>query len=171
MQHPVFEQQILPASGKMFRFARKILGDSEDAKDVVQDGLLRIWDQRVKLSEIENPEAWGMQVIKNLCLDRLKGNVIRQKAANRLKQQPHLLYPTPYQQVETKSEMARLAALIEALPERYRMIIHLREVEEYSYKEIASIMEWTMAEVKVNLFRARQLLKKKLTENTTYGLS
>lgn len=171
MQHPVYEQQIVPASGKMFRFARKILGDSEEAKDVVQDGLLRIWAQRDKLSKVDNPEAWGMQVIKNLCLDRLKAGVIRKKVASQLGKQEHTSYPTPYQQVEAKSEMARVAGMIEALPERFRMIIHLREVEEYSYKEIASIMELSMAEVKVNLFRARQELKKKLTENITYGLS
>jgi RNA polymerase sigma-70 factor (ECF subfamily) len=171
MQHPVYEQQIVPASGKMFRFARKILGDSEEAKDVVQDGLLRMWAQRERLSEVDNPEAWGMQVIKNLCLDRLKAGVIRQKVTRQLGKQEHTSYPTPYQQVEAKSEMARVAGVIDTLPERFRMIIHLREVEEYSYKEIASIMEWSMAEVKVNLFRARQELKKKLTENTTYGLS
>lgn len=171
MQHLVFEQQIVPASGKMFRFARKILGNEEDAKDVVQDGLLRIWDQRKRLSQIDNPEAWGMQIIKNLCLDRLKAGLIRQKAAQQLGQQGSTPYPTPYQQAETKSEIARLAGIIQELPERFRMIIHLREVEAYSYKEIASIMALSMAEVKVNLFRARQMLKKKLTENTPYGLS
>lgn len=170
--HPlIFEQRIIPQRDKMFRFALRILGNTEDARDLVQDALLKIWSQHAHLSEIQNAEAWCMQVVKNLCLDRLKAVKVRVEATKNIQKENETGYPTPYQETERKDSMEKVRKLISDLPEKFRMIIHLRDMEEFSYKEIAEIMELSMEEVKVNLFRARKMLKDKLIKNHEYGLS
>lgn len=171
MPLPVFERYVLPVKDKMFRFAYRMLGNSEDARDIVQDALLKIWNQKDQLEEIRNPEAWSMQVVKNLCLDRHKMKKIRINSLADINVIPTSDPLTPYQKTEQKDNIQKVRAVIEALPEKFKMIIHLREIEEYSYKEIAEILELSMDEVKINLYRARQLLKDQLIKNKIYGLS
>ncbi|HEX5554797.1 MAG TPA: sigma-70 family RNA polymerase sigma factor [Chitinophagaceae bacterium] len=171
MHHGIYEQQVVSARDKMFRFALRLLKNTEDARDVVQDALVRIWDQREKLEGVENPEAWCMQVTKNLCLDRFKAGKRRSAAAQNIQPGESSIDPTPYEQVERKDRMERIRKMIDALPDKFRMIIHLRDVEGFSYKEISVIMELSMDEVKVNLFRARKALKDNLTKNKVYGIS
>jgi RNA polymerase sigma-70 factor (ECF subfamily) len=57
-----------------------------------------------------------------------------------------------------------------ALPEKQRQVMHLRDVEGYSYNEICDILELDMSQVKVNLFRARNAVREKLIKLNAYGL-
>lgn len=156
----------------MFRFALHLLGNPEDARDIVQDAFLKIWNQQKEFHQVENMEAWCMRVVKNLCLDKLKAGKVRKEAIKSIQMNQRTEYSVnPYQQAEKEESMKRIRKLIDELPEKFRMIIHLRDIEEFSYKEIADIMELSMDEVKVNLFRARKLLKDKLIKNHEYGVS
>lgn len=171
MDHQIFKQQVVSARDKMFRFALRMLGNAEDARDTVQDALLRIWKQKEKLEGIENMEAWCMQVTKNLCLDRFKANKIRLAAVRNIQQDGNTTTGTPYRQIEQKERMDSIRKMIDELPEKFKMTIQLRDVEGFSYKEIADILEMSMNEVKVNLFRARKALREKITKNNIYELS
>lgn len=171
MHHPIFERYVLPAKDKMFRFACRMLGNPDDARDTVQDALLKIWNQKEQLNQINNPEAWCMQVTRNLCLDRFKSQKIRKNAAHDIKASQQDKVRTPYEDMERKDNVEKVRKLIDNLPEKFRMIIHLREVEGYAYKEIAEALEMSMEEVKVGLFRARKLLKENFVKNKAYGLS
>lgn len=166
-----FEQRVFPQRDKMFRFALRMLGNTEDAKDLVQDAMLKIWNQKTKWSDIQNTEAWCLQIIKNLCLDPLKAGKIRSEANKILQKEDNVEYSTPYRQMEKKDIMEGIRLLISHLPEKFRMTLHLRDIEEFSYKEIAEIMECSLDEVKVNLFRARKMLKDQLIKNHEYGVS
>ena len=66
--------------------------------------------------------------------------------------------------------MQRINQLIASLPEKQRQVIHLRDVEGYSYNEICEILELDMNQVKVNLFRARNAVREKLMKINAYGL-
>ena len=154
----------------MFRFACRMLGNSEDARDTVQDALLKIWGQKEHLKNIKNPEAWCMQIIKNLCLDRHKSKKVRTEAAKDIKEIQNGNAVTPYQYAERRDNMDKVKKAIDGLPEKFRMVIHLREVEEFSYKEISEVLNWSVDEVKINLFRARKLLKDQFVKNKLYGL-
>lgn len=172
MHHWIFDQHVLPAKDKMFRFALRLLENSEDARDVVQDVLLRIWKDRERLKEVKNPEAWCMQITKNHCLDQLKAGRIKRKSVQRMMEmEDGMEQQTPYKRAEQRDEMKMVGKVISELPEKFRMVIQLREVEGFTYQEISEILKWSMDEVKVNLFRARKKLKETLTKNKTYGLS
>jgi RNA polymerase sigma-70 factor (ECF subfamily) len=172
MQPRIFEQQVVPKRDKMFRFALRLMGNQEDARDIVQDAFLKIWNQQRQLYEVENMEAWCMRIVKNLCLDSLKAGKVRKEAIKSVQMNQSDDYTAnPYQQAEKEDNMNRIKRLIDELPEKFQMIIHLRDIEEFSYKEIMEMMELSLDEVKVNLFRARKMLKDKLIKNHGYGLS
>jgi RNA polymerase sigma factor (sigma-70 family) len=69
---------------------------------------------------------------------------------------------TPHERTEIHENMQRITEMIAALPEKQRQVIHLRDIEGYSYNEICEILELDMNQVKVSLFRARNAVKRKI---------
>lgn len=165
-----FERLVRSVSDKMYRFALRMLGDADDAKDTVQEALLRLWRHRERLDGLESPEAWCLTVTRNLCLDRFKSARARRETGPRPGAEPAEAGPTPYHALEQKDQLRELRLMIAALPEKQRMILHLREIEALSYKEIASVLSLSMEDVKVGLFRARRTLKENLSKHMAYGL-
>ena len=60
-----FKSEVMPVKNKLYRFALRLLGDSEDARDTVQEILLRLWKKRDKLSEYRSIEAYAMTMTRN----------------------------------------------------------------------------------------------------------
>jgi RNA polymerase sigma-70 factor (ECF subfamily) len=77
---------------------------------------------------------------------------------------------TPYETAEARESMQRINQFIADLPDKQRQVMHLRDVEGYSYNEICDILEIDLNQVKVNLFRARNAVREKLTKINAYGL-
>lgn len=165
-----FQNRVLPAKNKLFRFALRFLGDEEEAKDVVQEVFIRVWNGRAQMNEVQNWEAWCMRITKNLSLDRIRS--ITRKHTQPIEEGYGVYHEalTPHESTEIHESMNRINQFIAALPEKQRQVIHLRDVEGYSYNEISEILEIDMNQVKVNLFRARNAVREKLTKINAYGL-
>lgn len=171
MHQQIFQQQVLPVRDKLFRLSFRLLGNTEDAKDVVQEVMLRVWHHRKQMEEYKSIEAWCMQIAKNLCLDKLKSREVRQKSRPQpMGQEPADDGSTPLQYTERQQQRLQLRALMDRLPAKQQMTLHLRDIEGFSYKEIAEITAMSMEEVKVNLFRGRKALKELLLKIHSYGL-
>lgn len=165
-----FQNRILPAKNKLFRFALRFLGSEEEAKDVVQEVFIRVWNGREQMQEVQNWEAWCMRITKNLSLDRIRS--LNRKQTQPLEETFDVRHDalTPHESTEMRESMNRINQLIGALPEKQRQVIHLRDIEGYSYNEICEILELDMNQVKVNLFRARNAVREKLLKVNAYGL-
>jgi len=170
MDLEAFENRVLPAKNKLFRFALRFLGSEEEAKDVVQEVLMRIWNGREQMGEVQNWEAWCMRITRNLSLDRLRSLTRKQTQSIEESFDVKNEALTPHESTEVQESMKHITQLIAALPEKQRQVIHLRDVEGYSYNEICDILELDMNQVKVNLFRARNALREKLLKINAYGL-
>ena len=170
MNLEAFQTRVLPAKNKLFRFALRMLGNDDDAKDVVQEVFIRVWNGREQMDEIQNMEAWCMRITKNLSLDKLRS--IQRKGTDSLEKSfdVHHTDGTPDVKTEMSESMQHVSQLIAALPEKQRQVIHLRDVEGYTYNEICDILEIDMNQVKVNLFRARNAVREKLLKINAYGL-
>ena len=170
MNFELFETRVLPAKNKIFRFAFRLLGSSEEAKDVVQEVFIKVWKDREQMSEIQNMEAWCMRITKNLSLDRLRSK--RHRTTESLEGSFNMQHDalTPYETTEIGESMNKINQWISALPEKQRQVIHLRDVEGYSYNEICEILELDMNQVKISLFRARNAVKEKFLKVNAYGL-
>jgi RNA polymerase sigma-70 factor (ECF subfamily) len=176
MSRQIFNNRILPVKDKMYRFARHLLysanGSAEDADDIVQDAMLKIWDQRDKLKNIKNHEAWCMRITKNLCIDHFRASKARQEVIQRIdKSNEGIHHPKSGEAEKQSTDLDEIKKMIDGLPEKYRTVIHLREIEGFTYREIADITGWDMSKVKVTLFRARKKLKEQLMKNKAYDFS
>lgn len=153
-----FKADILPLKDQLFRLAFRITLNREDAEDIVQETLIRLW-RAVQEQELENIQSFGMTVCRNLALD---SNEKRERRNISLDEDVHDVVDTqnqPDRLVESKERYGMLTSIIDSLPEKQRTAIQLRDVEGRSYKEIAEIMDISESDVKVNIFRARQRVK------------
>ena len=166
----MFESRVLPVKNKLFRFAFRLLGSSEEAKDVVQEVFIKVWNSRDQMASIDNMEAWCMRITRNLSLDRIRTR--QRKATDPIEENFDVQNDsrTPYEATENSENMQRIGQLIASLPEKQRQVMHLRDVEGYSYNEICEILELDMNQVKVNLFRARNAVREKFIKINAYGL-
>jgi len=162
MRQNKFKTALLPIRDKLFRLALSITGNKEDAEDVVQDVLLQLW-KKEDWEKIENMEAYCFRSTRNRALDTIALKDNRTEA-----------FPDDFdfpgqddieRKMETREQIDRIENLLTKLPEKQQTIFRLRETEELSYKEIASILNITEEQVKINLFRLRRSLKEFLDKN------
>ena len=161
MKEVSFKNDILPLKDLLFRLSIRITQNREDAEDIVQETLIRLWKE-TKEQEIDNVKAFALTVCRNLSLDYMSKKSrlsvsFEEDVHDQLDQNSQ-----PDRIIESKERYGYLKSLIQELPEKQRTAIQLRDVEGLSYKEISSIMEISESDVKVNIFRARQKLKERL---------
>ncbi|NLR68335.1 RNA polymerase sigma factor [Chitinophaga varians] len=170
MSLDLFLNQVVPVRQKLFRFAYRLLGNEEDAQDITQDALMKVWSQQEKMPELQNMEAWCMRITRNLALDKIKSRKYRiADELDRAGEVPSAQH-SPHTMAEKNDVMVKVRRIIHELPEKYRTIIQLRDMDGYSYQEIADILELDMNDVKVNLHRARKAVREKLQNIQVYGL-
>ncbi len=170
MDLEAFENRVLPSKNKLFRFALRLIGNAEEAEDIVQDVLIKVWNGREKMHQIDNWEAWCMRLTKNLSLDRLRAQ--NRKPTDTMYEGFEATQDglSPHDKTELIESMQQVNKLMASLPEKQRQVMHLRDVEGYSYNEICEILELGMNQVKVSLFRARSAIREKLIKIDAYGL-
>jgi RNA polymerase sigma-70 factor (ECF subfamily) len=171
MMHNAFLSLIVPLQERLFRFAYRLLGSEEEAKDIVQDSLIKIWERREALTEVNNVEAWCIRITKNTILDRLKYNNHRMTTRLDTEADHHYLRDNESEkQMEVNDTIYSVRKIIAGLTDKHRLLIQLRDIEGFSYNEIAEIMEISIAEVKIGIFRGRQSIREKIQNLNSYGL-
>ncbi|MCD8304587.1 MAG: RNA polymerase sigma factor [Prevotellaceae bacterium] len=170
MREVSFTNDVLPLKDKLFRLALRVTLDRAEAEDVVQDTLVKVWNERGKWQEIRSLEAFSLTLCRNIALDRRK----RASATNApLTEREHQMrdsLPQPDELVHRKERLRLVREAMDSLPEMQRTLMLLRDVEGKTYKEIAEMLAVTEAQVKVYLHRARQRIKKTIEETENYGL-
>lgn len=157
-----FKKMILPISAKLFRIASVMLSDEDDAKDTLQDLYSKLWEQRDKLNEIKNPEAYGVTMIKNLCINKLKMNN-RYEILDIMDQEYQLpLFETPEDHLIMKENIRKVYQEIDHLPVIQKQVLHLKQFRNCSFEEISEITGLSEGNVRVILSRARKTLKEKI---------
>ncbi|MFH1319537.1 MAG: sigma-70 family RNA polymerase sigma factor [Bacteroidota bacterium] len=152
-----FKIKVLPIRNKLFRFAKRLLKETADAEDVTQEVLIKLWSNKEKLNQYNSIEAFAMIITKNMCLDELK---VKRREVVELNSTVILpVDSTPYKQTELADSMKTMNLIIDTLPEQQKMIIQLRDIEGYSFDEIAEIMDLGINVIRVNLSRARKKVR------------
>ncbi len=170
MKNISFRHDVLPLKDMLYRLALRITQKHEEAQDIVQDTLIKVWNKRDDWTNIESIEAFSLTVCRNLSLDRIKlKNSQNESLDNSYLETPDL-GGTPYEQMQLKDRIELVKKMVDALPEKQRSCMQLRDFEGKSYKEISSILGISEDQVKVNIFRARQAIKQKYQQIEGYGL-
>lgn len=168
MTQTEFLNIVMPFKDKVFRLAKRLLVSTEEAEDATQEILLKLWNNKENIGKYKNVEAFSMTMTKNFCLDKLKS-----KQAQNLK-----IVHSNYQdnntslqkQVELNDSVNWVSKIIEELPEQQKLVIQLRDIEEYEYDEIAKVLDMNPTAVRVTLSRARKTIREKLTNTHRYGI-
>jgi len=152
---------------KVFRFAKAILSDTAEAEDVTQDIFEKLWQNRGQSKPYNNLESFLIRSTRNLCLDRIKHhNVILKNSKILSVLNNHSVDP----QVEKKEVSDVIKSIIDQLPKKQKMVIHLRDVEGYEFEEICEATGIEQNAIRVNLSRARKTVKQELLKTMNYGL-
>lgn len=142
-------------------FARYYLGNREDAEDITQEVLLRLWERGRRIPDEELP-AWLTRVVRNACVDVLRK---RRGYPAAVGSDPAGLAgaaapgPGPDGVAEASQFQLHLDSALQYLPEVQRTVVILREVQEMKYEEIAEVLDLPLNTVKVYLHRGRQALR------------
>ncbi|WP_350285480.1 sigma-70 family RNA polymerase sigma factor [uncultured Croceitalea sp.] len=168
MQQKEFLNLVMPFKDKLFRLAKRLLVSREEAEDATQEVLLKLWSKNEAMGQYKSIEAFAMTMTKNFCLDRLKS-----KQASNLK-----LVHSNYQdertslqkQLETEDSVNWVERIMDELPEQQKMVLQLRDVEDYDFEEISELLDMKPTAVRVTLSRARKTVRERLMQKHNYGI-
>lgn len=161
MTQDIFKQTVFIHKDKMYRFAKHILSDEEEAFDLVQEVMLKLWQKKDELQHIQNVEAFALKCIRNGAMNKIKkAKVVQLYQREQTEGVQKEKYPSLTKELILK--------LIQDLPEKQRLVMHLRDIEEYEVQEIGETLDMGENAVRVNLMRARQKIKGQLQKIFDY---
>jgi RNA polymerase sigma-70 factor (ECF subfamily) len=168
MNQNEFVQLTTPFKDKVFRLAKRLLTSTEEAEDATQEVLVKLWSKNGSLNGFNSVEAFAMTLTKNYCLDQLKS-----KRAGNLKI-VHTNFtdrePGLDRKVEDRDSLSWVEKIINQLPEQQRLLIQMRDIEQYEFAEIAKITEMNETAIRVALSRARKTIRESMTKTHDYGI-
>jgi RNA polymerase sigma-70 factor (ECF subfamily) len=159
-----YERLVREHKDRVFSLAFWSLRDREEARDVAQEALVRLWTHRAKV-EIPAARSWLLTTAHHLCVDRIRRRVRRPEVDEaRLAVPPSDEGPGPHRLAASSETGRAIARALSALGERDRAVVVMREVQEMSYEEIARALDVPLGTLKARLHRARDRLRRELNE-------
>jgi RNA polymerase sigma-70 factor (ECF subfamily) len=158
-----FELLAMPHLDAAYNLARWLAHDDHDAQDIVQDAAMRAM-RYIHGLRAEGARAWFLQIVRNTAYAWLKVNrpserVLLDDTDDAWRDFPAPAADEPHNLAARRSDRAQLDAAIAALPVAYREVLVLRELEDFSYGDIARIAQIPVGTVMSRLSRARGLLR------------
>ena len=162
-----FIKTINPFKDKLFRLAKRLLVSTEEAEDATQEILVKLWNKNDSLGHINSIEAFAMTMTKNYCQDQLKSKraqVLRLVDDNYDNNQASL-----QKKLEDEDSLSWVEKIMNDLPEQQKLILQMREIEQYEFNEIAEILNMNEGAIRVALSRARKTVKESMMKTHSYG--
>lgn len=158
-----FKRIWLPLSGRFYKVAYYLLENEQDAKDAVQDLYIRLWSRRTFLYEVVKPEAYGIRILKNLCIDKIR-KVSSSTALELEKVENEVLSfeVSPVAALMDKDLLEKVLSCVDTLPAKQASILKMRAFDGLDYDEIAEKTGLSLINLRVVLSLARKSLRKKL---------
>ena len=167
----IFENELLPHVGALQTFAYHLTYNQEDADDLVQETYMKAYRFIDKYDEGTNAKAWLFKILKNAYINEYRKKV---KQPTKVDFEDIVAYhDTDDDRISGYSDLREeiflhmmgdeVTSAINSLPIDFRTVILLCDIEGFTYEEIASIIDVPIGTVRSRLFRARNLLKEKLT--------
>ncbi len=169
-----FDELVIRHQDRVFNICYRMLGNYEDANDCAQDVFIRVYRSLDRFRLQSSFSTWLYRITVNVCKNRLSSSAFRrdrsvvringakdgdgEALSMEIKDSSH----TPNGAFERKEREAIIQRAIDALPEKQRIVLILRDVEGYSYEDIVEISGLNLGTVKSRIARARERLKKTL---------
>jgi RNA polymerase sigma-70 factor (ECF subfamily) len=167
-----FEQLVEAYDQKLYNMAYRMMGNREDARDMTQEAFLRAYRSLDGFREESSFSTWIFRIAKNACLDRIRKRsqvqaVSIDEPIQTEEGQVQRELPSELGDPEEYAEQQELSAVVHSalqeLTDEYRTAVVLRDLQGFSYNEIAEVMEVSLGTVKSRIYRGRQALKEVLS--------
>lgn len=152
MTHEEFKKQFLPLQQQLYREAYRILCDSFEAEDALQNLYLKLWEQKENLDTLANPLSYCRTLLRNICIDRWRA--IRAKGSDPLTDIEQIQLPSP-PGIEAKETKEFIAHFLSSLPQQHRRIMQMT-MDGTSIEEIGKITGLTQGNIRVIVSRVRK---------------
>ena len=156
-----FEAEMLPLMNDAYNVARWLVQNDEDARDMVQEAYLRAFKFFGGVRS-DTGKPWLLRIVRNVCYDHFKKRQnYSPDCIHREETDPR---NQPEEALQRKLDIAAVRSVLANLPEDFRTVLVLREMEELSYREISEITQVPIGTVMSRLARGRQKLAEVLME-------
>jgi RNA polymerase sigma factor (sigma-70 family) len=159
MSRPDFDNLIRQLSRKLYGFAFRILRNQEEAEDVVQEVFIRLWKMGGKLDEYKSVDALATTMTKNCCIDLIRKQKHNYTADFSISDYQGSASPSPHDTMENRETGEILHRIISNLPDLYRIVVRLRDIDGESFEEIARKTDQNINTLRVTLSRARKIIR------------
>lgn len=147
------------SSRKLYGFAYRILRNQEEAEDVVQEIFLKLWNMRERLDDYRSIDALATTMTRNHCIDLIRKQKNEYRRETDLNNFSNLMVDSPYDNLVLKESGKIIEGIIEKLPENIRIILQLHDIDGKSYEEIAEATGHNVNTLRVNISRARKIIR------------
>ena len=165
-----FEKAAMPHLNDLFRTAQRVIGNRSEAEDLVQEAYLQAWKSFHRFEPGTNCRAWLFKILFHV-IHHHRRKWYNSKLARESEEilEQTIAYEPPVPQHLSDEEVLMA---FEKIPEQYREVVLLADVQELSYKEVAEALEIPMGTVMSRLSRGRKLLREELSEFAeVYGIN
>jgi RNA polymerase sigma factor (sigma-70 family) len=165
-----FETLLNKYRNLVFSIMIKMVRNHQEAEDLTQEAFMKAFNSLSSFNDEFAFSTWLMKIASNNCIDYLRKRKLRTYSIHEPIQYKDEKIeidipdhePTPEKHLLQNERAEMIQTAIDELPERYRYVILLRHKEEKSYEEISEILNLPLGTVKAQIFRAREILNKKL---------
>ena len=154
-----FKRRFLPYHQKLYRVAFRLMGNAQDAEDMVQETYLKLWKKREELPpDIGNMEAYCVTLTKNLCYDALRAAHMEEE--ERTPEELNIAQDSDlFREVAARDEVNQVKRIIETLPKQQRQVIMMRDVNDCSMQEIEQATGLSAVNIRVLLSQTRKKIR------------
>jgi RNA polymerase sigma-70 factor (ECF subfamily) len=160
MNREEFEIEARRIRPHLYNEACRYLQNAEEAEDVTQDALLKLWSMRHELDKYRSVEALSVVVVHHLCFDLMRTNDFRLRGEEPLKDELGEKVDSPEKALIDHEDYTRLMAIIDTLPDAQQATLRMKHIDGLDVPEIARIIGTEEVTVRVNLSRARRQIMK-----------
>lgn len=161
-----FEKEILPLRDRMLSYAQRLLGNKNDAEDVVQEVFFKLWLMRNDLDRYNHIPALSLTITKHLSLNQLKRNERECDSPDENMEADDL---SPHAGLEQKDELEQLLKIVNRLPCLQQIVLRMKHIDGLETDEIAALTGSAPESVRMNLSRARKKVRDWLLDNKDYN--
>jgi RNA polymerase sigma-70 factor (ECF subfamily) len=151
-------EQVFPV---LMRVVYHVTNNQDLAEEICQEAFIRFFDKGMLFATIDDAKYWLIRVAKNLAINQVKRKVREQGMVEKLKR-----YPSSRSNDEDgakalveKETCKQVQDAIDMLPEKFRLVIVMKEYTDMDYKQIAQVLHISESNVKVRVYRARKMLE------------
>jgi RNA polymerase sigma factor (sigma-70 family) len=145
-------------SSRMFGVCLQYSNDYDDAKDILQEGFIKVFSKLEQFDERGSFEGWVRKIMINTALEKYRSHLHLYPLTEKDLKKEEMTYEEVFERLSAND----LVKLVQELPPRYRMVFNLYAIEGYAHKEISEMLGISVGTSKSNLARARVIMQEKV---------